>query len=90
MYRIGDHVAQVEKVEGALVRDNGRLLANGKPSSQDVLSERRGILAIAVEAPADANESATLHVVGKQRPTVPSRPRLLRREVTRLLGRDVK
>jgi hypothetical protein len=65
VHRVGDHVAQVKQFERALVRDNGRLLANGKPSSQDVLSERRGILAIAVEASADANKPASLDVVGE-------------------------
>ncbi len=78
MHRIGDDVTQLEQVERTLVRDSCRLLTNGKPSSQDVFSERRGIFAIAVKAPADANEPASLHVVGEQRPTVPGNPRLLR------------
>jgi hypothetical protein len=88
--RVRDHVAQVKQVERALVRHYGAVLADGEPGGEDVFAWGRGILAVTVESASDAEESAALDVVGKQRPTVAAVPRLLGREIASLLRGDLE
>src|SRR5438067_270049 len=90
MRGVRDHVAQVEQVERALVRDHRRILAHGQPGGEYVLARGRGVLAVAVAAAADADEPAALDVVREERPAVAARSRLLSGEVATLLRGDLE
>lgn len=88
VHRLGDDVAKVEQVQGALVRNDRAVLAYRQPSRDDLLPIRGWVVAQTVDATAKADEATVLGVVGDEVRLEPAGTGLLAREEPLLSGGD--
>ena len=81
---------QIEELESALVGDDCCLPAEGEPSGNDLLVERRGEPGESVQATPRAQEMSLAGMVGEHVPVEIVTAGLLRGEIARLLGCELE
>ena len=67
MDRVGEDVTELKQLQGAFVRYDGGVLAQGHPSGDDTFPEKGWIIAETIKPSSDANVLASPCLVGEQR-----------------------